>query len=294
MTDHQHRNLPYLAAAAAQHLGPPPAVSDAVTAETASGPLYLPDDDTIMRPHLEQSGVWSPEQTQLVQEVVHPGMRFVDVGAHVGYFSVLAGKLVAPDGVVFAFEPHPRNFRLLLANVWRNGLTTVLCFPWAVSDSCGFAELFEARGNSGDHRLYRSHDEERTSVTVRTVALDAFSLILAPIDFVKIDVQGAEQAAVHGMEQLLAGSAEATIALEFWPFGMQRFGSDAREALAYYRRLGYVVRAHHPDHDGPVVLSDDEILGLCSEWDGFGHAELVLRRADREIAVARPSSESHV
>jgi tRNA A58 N-methylase Trm61 len=46
-------------------------------------------------------------------------MRFVDVGAHVGYFSVLAANLIAPDGVVFAFEPHPRNFRLLPANVMR-------------------------------------------------------------------------------------------------------------------------------------------------------------------------------
>jgi FkbM family methyltransferase len=285
MSHRRRRNIPYLAAAAAQHLGPPPAMHDAVTVETEPGRLYLPEDDTIMRPHLEQSGVWSPEQTRLVKESLGPGMLFVDVGAHVGYFSVLAGKLVAPDGVVFAFEPHPRNFRFLLANVWRNGRTNVLCFPWAVTDSCGFAELFEAHGNSGDHRLYRSHDEERTSVTVRTVALDALRLVGPPIDFFKIDVQGAEQAAIRGMEQLLAGSPEATIAVEFWPFGMQRFGSDVDDALPYYRRLGYVVRVHHPEHDRPIVLSDAEILDLCREWDGFGHAELVLRRADRKVAV---------
>jgi FkbM family methyltransferase len=209
-------------------------------------------------------------------------MTFVDVGAHVGYFAVLAGKLVEPDGIVFAFEPHPRNFELLLANVWRNGLTNVLCFPWAVSDKFGFEELFEAAGNSGDHRLYRSDDEQRASVAVRTVALDGLRALRPPVDFIKIDVQGVEEAAVRGMERLLADSPNATVAVEYWPYGMERFGSDVGQMLTYYRRLGYVVWAHHPEHDRPVILSDEEILELCSEWDGYGHADLVLQRGSRE------------
>jgi FkbM family methyltransferase len=267
-----------LAAAAAQHGAAPPALAAAVTVETDVGPLYLPAGDSIILPYLQEHGLWAPELTRLVRECVGAGMRFVDVGAHVGYFAVLAGKLVGPDGVVFAFEPHPRNFELLLANLWRNGLTNVLCFPWAVTDSCGFADLFEAPANSGDHRIYRSPDEERAAIPVRTVAVDAVAIIRPPVDFVKLDVQGAEPAAIRGMTRLLAASPAATVALEHWPFGLQRFGEDAGDALAYYRRLGYAVRVNLPDHDRPVVLSDEEILELCSEWDGFGHADLVLRR----------------
>ncbi len=271
-------SLPYLLAALSQHSGAPPSLGSAVTVESEAGPLYIRADDTIIRPYLEQSGIWAPEQTRLVRESLRPGMRFVDVGAHVGYFSVLAGRLVGPDGVVFAFEPHPRNFELLLANVWRNGLANVLCFPWAVGDSCGFATLYEAEGNSGDHRLYRSDDDERATLPVRLVALDALPAIRPPVDFVKLDVQGAEAAAIRGMEQLLASSPDATVALEYWPYGMERFGTDVSSVLPYYRHLGYVVRANHPDHDRPVDLDDWEILALCGEWDGFGHADLVLRR----------------
>ncbi len=229
-------NLSYFAAAAWQHAaGPPPELERTVTVDTAHGSLYIRDDDTIIRPYIEEHGIWAPEQTGLVRETLRPGMRFIDVGAHVGYFSVLAGKLVGPDGIVFAFEPHPRNFELLMANVWRNGLTNVLCFPWAVSDSFGFADLFEARGNSGDHRLYRD-EEQRASLRVRTVSLDGLQALRAPVDFVKIDVQGAEPAVIRGMEELLSASPHATVALEYWPFGMERFGTDIDGVLAYYRR----------------------------------------------------------
>jgi FkbM family methyltransferase len=194
-------------------------------------------------------------------------MRFVDVGAHVGYFTILAGKLVGPTGAVFAFEPHPRNFELLLANVRRNELENVKCYPWAVSDRCRHAEVYEAVGNSGDHRLYRSPDEERASMKVQTVALDELDDLRPPVDFVKIDTQGTEEAAIRGMELLLAASPRAPVALEFWPFGIERFGSNPREVLAYYRRLGYVVHAHHPEHDEPVALDDEQIVELCSGWE---------------------------
>jgi FkbM family methyltransferase len=284
--------FPYALAAMAQHSGPAPRLDAAVTVESEVGPLYIRSDDTIIRPYIEQDGVWAPEQTRLVREYLRPGMRFVDVGAHVGYFSVLAGKLVGPTGLVFAFEPHPRNFELLLANVWRNGLSNVLCFPWAVSDSSTFATLHEAEGNSGDHRLYASDDDLRATLEVRQVALDAFAALQPPVDFVKLDVQGAEEAAFRGMEQLLAASPDVTIALEYWPYGMERFGSDVGQVLPYFRRLGYAVRAHHPDHDDPVALDDEQIRDLCKEWDGFGHADLVLRRAWPDPHTADPTPET--
>jgi hypothetical protein len=153
-----------------------------------------------------------------------------------------------------------------------------------VIDSYGFSLLFESPGNTGDHRLYPSFDEQRVSFLVRTVALDRVPELRPPVDFVKLDVQGTEQAAVRGMERLLAASPDVTIALEHWPFGMARFGSDARGALAYYRSLGFSIRTYVPGRDDPISLNDDEILDLCSEWDGFGHADIVLRRGECESA----------
>jgi FkbM family methyltransferase len=212
-------------------------------------------------------------------------MTFLDVGAHVGYFTVLAAKLVGSSGAVFAFEPHPRNFELLMANTRRNGLTNVSCLPFAVSDSDGAAELFEASENTGDHRLYRSDDGERRSINVRTVRLDSLSEIRAPVDFVKVDVQGMEPAAMRGMEGLLGGSPGAIIALEFWPYGLRQLGLDPLGALGYYRGLGYEVYAHSAKPPGVEALSDEEILGRCEDWEGFGHVDLVLSRGRRVPSV---------
>jgi FkbM family methyltransferase len=265
-----------------------PAIADtpperAQSVSTIAGPLYLPDDDSIIRPYLEREGVWAPEITRLVRARVRRGMTFVDVGAHVGYFTVLAAKLVGPSGAVFAFEPHPRNFKLLSANTRRNGLENVKCFPFAVSDSEGDAELFEAESNTGDHRLYRSDDGYRRALRVRTVRLDSVSEIRTPVGFVKIDVQGQEPAVMRGMEGLLRSSPDAIVALEFWPYGLRQTGVDPRGALGFYRGLGYDVCAHSANAGPLESLADDQILSRCEDWEGFGHVDLVLRRLESPI-----------
>jgi FkbM family methyltransferase len=246
------------------------------TVDTAAGPLLIDGEDTVMRPFLEQNPIWSPSLTRLVRASLRPGLRFVDIGAHVGYFTILAGKLVGPRGRVWAFEPHPRNFELLLTNLDRNGVGNAQCFQYAVTDKTGQAELFAAQGNTGDHRLYASYDEARRSVLVTAVALDDIDEIASPVDFVKLDVQGVEEAALRGMRSLLESSPGATVVLEYWPYGIARAGGDPREALAFFRSLGRVVRVLLDDC--AVELDDERILEQCSEWDGMGHTDLVLTR----------------
>jgi len=162
--------------------------------------------------------------------------------------------------------------------VRETGLTNVRFFPLGVTDSSGVAELFEASGNTGDHRLYPSEDEERPALPATTVALDELALREPPVDFVKLDVQGVEEAAMRGIERLLDASPEATIALEFWPAGIARSGGDAGATLAYYRGRGYVLRAHRVGRDGPVEVDDAQILALCSDTDGAAHTDLALSR----------------
>jgi FkbM family methyltransferase len=250
--------------------------ADVAAVDTCAGTLLIRADDTIMRPFLERDSVWSPGLTRLVRSSLRRGMRFVDIGAHVGYFTVLAGKLVGPGGVVWAFEPHPRNFALLLANVQRNGIGNARCFPLAVGAATGPAELFEAPGNSGDHRLYASYDEERHAVPVEAVALDDVHEIRRPVDFVKVDVQGVEEAALRGMRDLLEASPEATVVVEYWPYGIARAGGDPAGALAFFCSLDRVVRVLLDE--GPVEFDEERIRELCAKWDGLGHADLVLTR----------------
>jgi FkbM family methyltransferase len=266
-----------LAAAADQHRGAVPDVSGTIEFETSFATLYLDESDTVITPGLVAIGEWEPGLTSTFGAYLKPGMTFVDVGAHVGYFSCLAGRLVGPRGLVVAFEPSPRNYELLLANVWRNGLTNVVCFPWAVSDSSRIVDLYLSAGNSGDHRIYG----EGEHVPVRAVALDELAALRPPVDVVKIDVQGAEEAVFRGAERLLAASPGALVAVEFSVHEATAFGSEPRALLGYYRSLGYTIRAQHPEQHDVVTLSDDEILTHCAGENGTLHTNLLLSRSQR-------------
>src|SRR6266849_3549362 len=99
-------------------------------------------------------GVWEPSVTQFIQGLLGPGAGFVDVGAHQGYYSLLASRVVGPTGHVFAFEPESFNFSRLSENVALNNATNVTAIRQAVGDYTGRAVLHTAgvRG-SGSHSL---------------------------------------------------------------------------------------------------------------------------------------------
>jgi FkbM family methyltransferase len=262
-----------LAAAAAQHSGPPPELAGTVEAETTFARLLLDERDEWITPTLTATGGWEPGQTALLGERLGPGMTVIDGGAHVGYFTCQAARLVGPRGLVLAFEPAPRNYELLTANVWRNGFTNVVCFPWALGRAPGFAPLKLSASNTGDHRLHGGNDGETT--LVRVAALDQVLAIRPPIDVVKLDVQGSEEAALRGMANVLAGSPTVLVLVELSPADARAAGSEPRALLDYYRSLGFTVRVQLPDEKGVVELGDDELLARAEELE---HVNLVLER----------------
>lgn len=268
------QRLNVLTEAAGRQTGPMPDLDAAAIVETDWGPLFIDAGDNVIRPAIEQHRIWEPGETDLLLEWLRPGMTFIDVGAHVGYYTLMASRRVAPGGLVFAFEPSPRNYELLLANVWSNELTNVVCFPWAVSDRSTFLDLFVNERNTGDNRMFG----EGPGIRVRAVALDALPQIRSPIDVVKIDVQGGEEAVMAGMSGLLARSPGIRVTLEYWPFGLRALGRDERGALDYYRSLGFRVQVQDPERSGPEVWTDDQILDHCARNDGELHTNLVLTR----------------
>jgi hypothetical protein len=95
------------------------------------------------------------------------------------------------------------------------------------------------------------------------------------VDVVKLDVQGSEEAALRGMERLLAGAASVLVVVEFSPADADAAGSDPRGLLAWYRSLGFSLRVQLPDEKGLLDLTDDELLARAEELE---HVNLVLER----------------
>lgn len=190
-------------------------------------PLFLIPDDTIITPMTIRHGLWEANETYWFCRSIGPGDTFVDVGANVGYFTVLAAQIVGDSGHIYAFEPNPEAFAMLQKNVRLNGLTNVTLEQKAVSNAPGELELYLATENKGDHRIFQARGESRESVTVETVVLDEyFKGRESEINFIKVDTQGAEGVIVEGMKQIVQTNPQLRIAIEFSPWHLGEFGFD--------------------------------------------------------------------
>jgi len=185
------------------------------------------------------------ETVELVAEVLRPGCTAVDVGANHGFFTVMMASLVGPEGRVEALEPNPVVASALHEVLRRNGVDgRVSVHPLALSDQAGTAEFFPSVSavNDGLSSLLVSpaaleHGVIRPdhSIRVATDTFDAFAqrLGLGRVDLVKIDVEGAEEMVVRGMDQTLAQTPPRRIVCETVPDG---------EAMRLLRAAGYTAR----------------------------------------------------
>jgi FkbM family methyltransferase len=198
--------------------------------------MRLDDRDSL---ELATREVYEPLETDLFRRWIGPGQTVLDIGANIGYYTLIAARQVGPRGRVFAFEPDPANFGLLKRNVEENGYANVVLVPQAVSDRSGRSRLYLNKTNRGDHRLYDSHDG-RDWVWVKTAALDRYFLKLDKhVHFIKMDIQGAEAAALRGMKGLLRRNGPVRLVTEFSPGSLRQAGSDPAGFLDLLQKLGF-------------------------------------------------------
>jgi FkbM family methyltransferase len=243
--------------------------------------------DTISR-EVCFTGRYEPQETQLVQRLLGPGMVVVDVGANWGYFTLVCAHLVGSTGRVIALEPHPRLASMLSANiatdpVLSKAVEACRVAAGAASESKAFVGFDERDGNWGVSRA--ALGAEVPDFESRTVALDPFldALSLSDrqkqrIDLVKIDIEGAEADAVRGMAAGIEQHRYRYVLLECHPAELARLGASVDHCLAPFRRAGY--RGWHIDHSAemhrraarhPVPTTDllapiDEQVLAADQW----------------------------
>lgn len=177
---------------------------------------------------LAVSGVWEPHVTAAFRGRLMAGDVCIDVGAHAGYYSLLASRLVGPGGHVYALEPAARLFRALSSNLARNGCANVTALQVAAGETGGTAILHEAPGPSPltsslsprmlvDPHGGRAEEFVASRVTVVTVE-DVVPRELWPrVRAIKIDVEGYEVEVLRGLERLLAVARPVAVFVETSP-----------------------------------------------------------------------------
>lgn len=237
-----------------------------VTVQTDVGPLRLPAYDRVIVPWMEHHGAWEPEVVGRLREWLAPGMVAVDLGAHVGYHTILMSRLVGPTGRVIALEPEPENFSQLQANIQAAGVTNVDAHPVAAVVEPGSITLHLSDDNSGDHSV--SYRAGARTVSVPGVALDDLLGDDARIDVVKSDLQGADHLGLRGMERTLK-RCKPRVVVEFWPEGIAATGDDPVDVIRYYRSLGLSIRALE-DGSLPIGAAPESIVEFAqARREGF-------------------------
>jgi FkbM family methyltransferase len=234
--------------------------AEVIDATTVAGPLWLNRADTLVTPGIESHGMYEAHVTALMHRLLRPGMTFVDVGANIGYFSVLASKLVGPEGLVVAVEPGPANLALLRANLWRNACSNALVLPIAAYTHRGHVQLvLNPEGGAGN--WVQAGDVPAPSILVPCAPLDEL-LEGQRVDVLKTDAEGSDVQAIRGMEATIRRSAGITIVAEFWVEAYGGRGEAPSEVLDYYSGLG-LGKSLLRDTGEVEPTDDDGLLGLA-------------------------------
>jgi FkbM family methyltransferase len=205
------------------------------------GALWLARDDHVGRPVAE--GQFELAETAFVERWLQPGMTVLDIGAHHGYYSLLASRRVGSGGHVFAFEPSARERKALREHLKMNGCRNVVVEELALGCEEKAAELYVVQGSQTGCNSLRKPIIESTAVTrkVQVRRLDDWleEQKIARVDFIKLDVEGGELDVLKGAEKLLGRRPRPVVLAEVQDLRTEPWGYRAKEIIEYLRRKGF-------------------------------------------------------
>ncbi|WP_282685891.1 MULTISPECIES: FkbM family methyltransferase [unclassified Streptomyces] len=211
--------------------------------ETGFGARVAVDTQDLIQRYLYLFGVWEPYMTGWLQRRLRPGDTYVDVGANVGYYSLLAAQLVGADGRVVAIEASPVFHQRLLRNITLNGYGNVRAINGAVSDTEEILKfVLASSANMGANSIvpYEGPAESTFEIAARPLPDLLTEEEIACARVIKIDVEGAEGSAVRGMASLLSRlRPDAEITVEVTPERMAQLGDSADELMQTMRAHGF-------------------------------------------------------
>jgi FkbM family methyltransferase len=221
---------------------------------------------------------YEPYVTAEICRLLEPGMVFVDVGANIGYFTLLAAALVGPEGSVIAFEPNTDNCDLLEQSITANAFDNISLHPYAVAESEQEFQL-DVGGTNSNGRIIDFSPQavagDGPLRLIRAVALDHFLVDEPRLDVIKMDIEGAEPRALQGMEQTIARHRPVLIT-EFSPHLIEVTSHLAPVAfLQLIHHCGYDIFVLERDAAKSATPQSQEQLLQAVAGSGLTHLDLV-------------------
>jgi FkbM family methyltransferase len=198
-------------------------------------------------------GERDPDVMRFLRRWVRPGFIALDVGANIGTYAIPLARLVGPTGRVVAFEPNRPTCACLRQNVRQNRLGNIRVVRAAVGEHPGHSDLVVNAENFGEVHLAPAATTPEAAITrarvvVTTLDAECARLALPRVDFIKIDVEGFELAALRGAVAVLAANPRIVVQTEIIPAHAARYGFDVAELVAFFAARGF--KPHACDETG--------------------------------------------
>jgi len=228
--------------------------------------LHPYEVDTIFTRKILDGKLHEEFETECFKSFIKPGMTVLDIGANVGYYTLIAAGMVGDSGKVVAFEPEPGNFKLLSKSVRKNKFKNIILCGKGLSNESGTGHLYLCEDNLGDHRAFDSGDDRRR-IDIELVTVDEHLERLGidrKVDLIKMDIQGFEYLALQGMRQVIQASAPLHLMIEFWPSGLKKAGADPEHLFQLLIESGFNVYEMDEKKRQLVPVHVDELLKRLS------------------------------
>ena len=207
--------------------------------------MVLDENDSL---NLAWNRIYDPFETKVMLSLVRPKDVIVDIGANIGYYTLIFSKITGKGGKVFAFEPGRSNFMILKENLRINNyIDRVVTVNKAVtSEDNREINLYLNNTNHGMNRIFKSEKYGKGTDSIEkigTITLDSYFSHnqIQKVDFVKLDIEGSEYGAIKGMQQTLKNNESIKIITEFHPTSIREFGVDPIEFLELLDSFGFDV-----------------------------------------------------
>lgn len=231
--------------------------------------IFVDTRDMSMAPHILLDGYWEMWVTDIFMNLVKDGMNVIDIGANIGYYSLIFASKIGSTGKLFTFEADPEVFDILHKNMEINGfLGRTELINKAVVDKRGTINFNKCKIHHGSSSIASFSSEFWDNVeiiNVETISLDEyFKNKNMKIDIIKIDAEGSEPYIFDGMKELIEKNPNMTIICEFNQYIISGAKRDPRKFLEEIKRYGFTLK-YIDDSSNIENISIEELLkkDLC-------------------------------
>ncbi len=246
--------------------------------------IYVASDgDSDISGTIRSHRVYEPEVSMALRSQLFPGQCFVDVGASIGYFTVLASRAVGPAGRVIACEPGPQNLSMLLLNVLSNSSANVEVVPFALSDRREILGYSRLESNGAVSQVTSGEEALAAGDLIQAVPMDELLADNRQVDAIKVDVEGAEGKVFRGGYKTIE-RFRPLLFFEFTPSALEDVsGLSALGVLSSLEDLGYTFTVLTGSANDPSTARELRADDVLREFDSIGAQHIdIMAQARRD------------